>query len=182
MSEDSNIDSKQSNKFILETERRLEEDSLPSSKNLVYAIILITVCGFSLILTMQNSGSGASASSAQLEGENLVIEASKIGNSAKFFYYDFENVRIQFFAVMGSDSNIHVALDACDVCYAERQGYTQQGSVMVCKNCGNQFQINGIGTENLSGGCWPSYVPFSVSGDKVLIPETNVAEKKYMFG
>jgi len=56
--------------------------------------------------------------------------------------------------VKGSDEKIHLAIDACDVCYESKLGYKQTGNVMTCNNCGQTFPINSIGTENLKGGSW----------------------------
>lgn len=52
---------------------------------------------------------------------------------------------------------------------------------MVCNNCGNQFLIDGIGTENLQGGCWPSYLPVTVANGEVYIKISDVVSKKYRF-
>jgi uncharacterized membrane protein len=172
---------KQKTNYINEIEKDLEDEGMPSNKNLIYAIALITICGFSVMVVMQNNGANQTITAAQLEGENLVLDRTKISTKAKFFYYEVDNVRVQFFAVEGFDGNVHVALDACDVCFAGKQGYSQRDTIMVCNNCGNEFQINGIGTENLSGGCWPSYISFSIAGDKIYVPEYDIVQKRYMF-
>ena len=130
-------ENKQHENYIQETENLMGDEEIPSSKNLVYAIVLITVCGLAAIVVIQNSGNSPTLTSVRLEGENLILDKTVIDTDAKFFHYDVENVRVKFFAVEGSDGSIHVALDACDVCFAEKQGYSQQGNIMVCNNCGN---------------------------------------------
>ena len=82
---------------------------------------------------------------------------------------------------MGSDEKVRIAFDACDVCFAEKKGYRQNGDVMVCNNCGKQFHIDGIGTENVQGGCWPSYLPMTSTDGDVRIKISDVVSKKYMF-
>ncbi|MHA2296650.1 MAG: Fe-S-containing protein [Candidatus Hodarchaeales archaeon] len=36
-----------------------------------------------------------------------------------------------------------------DMCYGENKGYVQKGIKMECRNCGNQFLTDSIGTENM---------------------------------
>ena len=42
---------------------------------------------------------------------------------------------------------------------------------MVCNNCGNHYPISGLGTQNLRGGCWPSYLESSNDGEYLVIPK-----------
>lgn len=115
-------------------------------------------------------------------GGDVKIPFSQITRKAKFYPYKSGGVSIRFFAVEGSDGDVHVAFDACDVCYSERKGYRQKEDMMSCNNCGQEFGINSIGTENIKGGCWPSYLPIEVSGDEVLVRKDDILSKKYMFG
>ena len=112
---------------------------------------------------------------------NIRIPLSDIGTCARFFSYDSNEVDIKFFAVLGSDGDVHIAFDACDVCYVEKKGYTQVDDVMQCNNCGNEFPINVIGTENPGDGCWPSYLPMRIDGDDVIIKISDLEEKRDMF-
>jgi uncharacterized membrane protein len=113
------------------------------------------------------------------QSDNVVkISISEIGTSAK--WYDYDGSRA-YFLVKGSDGKIHLAIDACDVCYSSKLGYKQTGDVMTCNNCGQTFPINSIGTENLSGGCWPSYLPYEVDGENVKISKSELDKKRYMF-
>jgi uncharacterized membrane protein len=90
-------------------------------------------------------------------------------------------VEIRFFAVRSNDNEIHVAFDACDVCYEEKKGYRQEGIQMTCNNCDKTFPIKAIGSENMKGGCWPSYLPMSIEDDYIIIKISDLEEKKYMF-
>lgn len=150
-----------------------------SSWKFFMGIIIIGIVGFSAILVMQNNPSVTAET--KIVGENLELSLTSLSSKAKFFHYDSDNVRMIFFAVMGSDNGVHLALDACDVCYAERKGYRQQGELMVCINCNNKFLINGIGTENIQGGCWPSYMPITIEDNQVIIKISNMDQKRYMF-
>jgi uncharacterized membrane protein len=114
-------------------------------------------------------------------GSEVKIPLSEIDYGAKFYSYDADGVKIRYFAVMGSDGNVRVAFDACDVCYYAKKGYRQIGDVMHCINCGNEYPINGLGTEDIYGGCWPSYLPMRIDGDDVVIEISDLEGKRYMF-
>lgn len=109
------------------------------------------------------------------------IPLPEISSDAKFYSYDANGVEIRYFAVIGSDGDVHVAFDACDVCYNAKKGYTQVDDVMHCINCGREFSINSIGTDNTAGGCWPSYLPMNIEEDNVLIDISDIEAKRYMF-
>ncbi len=64
-----------------------------------------------------------------------------------------------------SDGVYRAALDACDVCFAAKKGYRQEGDDMVCNNCGNHFhsaQVNEV-----RGGCNPVGLERKVNGDRL---------------
>ncbi|MHA2202678.1 MAG: Fe-S-containing protein [Candidatus Hodarchaeales archaeon] len=152
--------------------------------NMGLAIVVVTVVGFSAILFLQSNNNPTSSnqiSTPQADGDNLVHSVSSLSNRAKFFEYKAGSVKVSYFAVIGSDNVVRLAFDACDVCFAEKKGYRQNGDVMVCNNCGKQFNIDGIGTENVQGGCWPSYLPITVAEGNVRIKITDIESKKYMF-
>jgi hypothetical protein len=111
----------------------------------------------------------------------LQIPTSEITTEAKWYPYDSDGVEIRFFCVRSNDGEIHVAFDACDVCYQEKKGYKQDGIQMECNNCGQTFLIKAIGSENLKGGCWPSYLPMTENDDNIIIKISDLEEKKYMF-
>jgi hypothetical protein len=111
----------------------------------------------------------------------LQIPTSEITTDAKWYPYDSDGVEIRFFAVRSNDDEIHVAFDACDVCYEEKKGYRQENIQMVCNNCDQSFLIRRIGTDNEEGGCWPSYLPITIEDDYVIIKISDLEEKRYMF-
>jgi len=104
------------------------------------------------------------------------IPLANVTTTAKFYTHKTKtNVDVKFFAVMGSDGAPHVAFDACDVCYKAKLGYKQLGTVMQCRNCGRKFPINSIGTKNKGGGCWPGFVPKTVTKTSVQILHKDIA-------
>ena len=111
----------------------------------------------------------------------IFIPLVNLGTSAKFYYYESEGVTIRYFAVKDPTGNVHVAFDACEVCYEAKKGYRQNGEVMQCINCGKEFPISSIGTDNTAGGCWPSYLPMNINGSTMVIKIADLVEKQFMF-
>jgi hypothetical protein len=113
--------------------------------------------------------------------EAICIPIEDCSMEVKWYPYYSNGVEIRFFCGKSSDDEIHVAFDACDVCYEFKQGYSQDKSLMVCNACRKTFPIKAVGTENKAGGCWPSYLPMKIEDDKVVILISDLEEKRYMF-
>jgi len=112
----------------------------------------------------------------------ITIPLSEISENAKWYEYDSQGTQISFFAVKFSDGSVKTAFDACDVCYGNKKGYSQQGDVMICNNCGNRYPISGLGTENLrGGGCWPGYLPSFIKDNNLIIKTSDLKKGAYRF-
>jgi uncharacterized membrane protein len=97
---------------------------------------------------------------------DLVIQIAEITENAVFYPVDIEGTRLEVLAVKAPDGTIRTAFNTCQVCYGSGRGfYKQQGTVLVCQNCGNRFRMSQVGLR--SGGCNP--VPI-IGGNKT---ETN---------
>ena len=91
---------------------------------------------------------------------------------AHFYRYQSGATSLAFFVVRGSDSRIRVALDTCDACYSAKKGYRQQGEVMICNNCEQQFPT--VKINEVSGGCNPVAVPIRLSGEQLTIASADL--------
>jgi uncharacterized membrane protein len=132
--------------------------------------------------TQNNSNTNTNSNSApQQNGTEVRIPVSDISTTATFYSYDSNSVTVRYFAVKYKQGNVHVAFDACDVCYEAKKGYKQNGDLMQCLNCGKTFSITSIGTENTAGGCWPSFLPMNIDGNDVVIKNADLEAKSYMF-
>lgn len=114
-------------------------------------------------------------------GDAEIVPISDLSDSATFFSFDGDDAEILWFAVLDGDGGVHVAFDACDVCYGSHLGYDQDGETMVCNNCGNVFDIDGIGTENQGGGCWPGYLPAEVTDTEVIVMHDDLESGSWYF-
>ena len=116
------------------------------------------------------------------DGKRVVIPVKDLGYSARFFTYKTGNGTIvRFFAILDWSKGVHVAFDACDVCYQARKGYRIVNQFAVCNNCGQRFALTSIGKDNLTGGCWPSYLPVSVKRGLAAITTADLDKKAYLF-
>jgi uncharacterized membrane protein len=134
--------------------------------------------------TTQNKNNGNTNTNTPAPQQNsieVIIPLSEISTTATFYSYDSGGVTIRYFAVNDKQGNVHVAFDACDVCYEAKKGYKQNGDVMQCLNCGKTFSITSIGTENTAGGCWPSYLPMQLNGTNIIIKRADLEAKSFMF-
>ncbi|MDR0758508.1 MAG: DUF2318 domain-containing protein [Treponema sp.] len=114
---------------------------------------------------------------------DLVILIAEVTENAVFYPVDIEGTRIEVLAVKAPDGSIRTAFNSCQVCYASGRGYyKQQGTVLVCQNCGNRFRMGQV--EVRAGGCNP--VPIfknykTVTDTAITIPRDLLKEAKVIF-
>ena len=90
------------------------------------------------------------------------------GQARHFQYTDTaSNTTIGYFILKSSDGIIRAAFDACDVCWRAGKGYYQEGSTMVCRNCGRRFES--VMVNEVQGGCNPAPLNRVIEGDQVVI-------------
>ncbi len=171
-----------------EADKRLREQQLKKERNaetLRKMMILVVIVAIVAVAWWAFGGGDEGPAPSEgltmnAQGE-VEISSSEITKDARYYSIDANGVEVRFFAVRGGDNKIRVAMDACDVCYENKRGYSQSGDDMVCNNCGNRYPTDGIGTENLKGGCWPSYLPMKEQDGKVVIKASEIKAKRYMF-
>jgi uncharacterized membrane protein len=84
--------------------------------------------------------------------QDLVIPTAEITGNAIFYPVDIQGIRMEVIAVRAPDGTIRTAFNTCEVCYASGRGfYKQQGTVLVCQNCGNRFRMSQIGVSSRRG-------------------------------
>lgn len=104
---------------------------------------------------------------------SVTLPVADVSDGAAHYYsYDTGGKDVKFFVLKSSDGVIRAAFDACDVCYLEKKGYTQDGDFMVCNNCGQKFHSARI--NEVRGGCNPSPLARSVKDDKVVISAADI--------
>ncbi|MHB1355052.1 MAG: Fe-S-containing protein [Anaerolineae bacterium] len=125
-----------------------------------------------------NSGDAFVAVTAQ-DGMVLLPVADFADNTARFYTYQDDGKVISFFVLKSSDGVIRAAFDACDVCFAAKKGYHQEGDEMVCNNCGTRFPSVKINV--ITGGCNPGALTREVQGDNVVIQVSDIQAGAFYF-
>ena len=90
-------------------------------------------------------------------------------------YYSFvdSGKSIDFFILKSSDGVVRAAFDACDVCFGAHKGYRQEGDLMICNNCGQQFPS--VRINEVKGGCNPGPLERAVEGTDLVIHSADIA-------
>ncbi|TAL69447.1 MAG: DUF2318 domain-containing protein [Bacteroidetes bacterium] len=110
---------------------------------------------------------------------------SEITQTAKYYSYQYiidgsTLKNIEYFIVKDGSGNFKTAFNACEVCYKADKGYSQKGDKMHCNNCGNEYPIENLGSQD-TGGCWPGYLPHTISGDEIVIQISDIEKGAYLF-
>ena len=98
------------------------------------------------------------------------IPASELADHKLHHYaVNVDGVEVRLIAILDAANAVHVALDACPICGT--QGYYQNGSNVICRNCSAAVYAPTIG---MRGGCNPIPIAFDYhsGADSVVIPET----------
>lgn len=157
------------------TKRKKENDY----KNFIaVGIFLTAILGIILLFTL----SGKTNLESNDKG-NVLLDTSSISSKGKYYNYNYEGTKMEFFVVRDTKGIVRMAFNRCQVCFDSGKGYfIQEGDEFVCQNCGNRYKTSSIGTER--GGCNPSPITNDekiVSGENVEILKKAFAENKYMF-
>lgn len=154
-------------------------------RNLIIAIIgilaIVSLTGIYVLISGNHPETNPAFNPVTPNGADILIPVANLSTTAQFYSYNSDGTAIRYFLVKDQQGNVHGALDACDVCYAAKKGYRQNGDVMHCLNCGRDFSITSLGTDNTAGGCWPSHLPINISQNKVTIKVSDLVNKQFMF-
>jgi uncharacterized membrane protein len=111
-----------------------------------------------------------------ISDRDLLINIDELTENAVFYPVDIDGTRIEVLAVKAPDGTIRTAFNTCQACYSSGRGfYKQQGTVLVCQNCGKRFRMSQV--EVRSGGCNP--VPI-FKDNKTLSGNTITIRKEYL--
>lgn len=109
----------------------------------------------------------------------LVIPVEKVSDGATHYFVYDQGKEVKFFVVKSSDGVLRAAFDACDVCFPEKKGYSQEGEYMVCNNCGRKFHSTRINV--VKGGCNPAPLKRVVQDGKLIIRVDDVLRGSHYF-
>lgn len=174
------------------TEKSLKkstENSVKTGGGKNYLLMIaagIALCA-AVVLMVFGNGRKESPSNAGTQeigqGEYLTIAAADIGEKAVFYPITVDGTQMEVFAVKASDGSIRTAFNTCQSCYSSGAGYyVQEGTDLVCQNCGFHFTPDQV--EIQSGGCnpWPIFEEDKeVSGETIRISYDFLKESTGIF-
>lgn len=99
------------------------------------------------------------------DGEIRLAAGDFSDGKVHFFTYKKSGRNINFFVRTDASGNISTHFDACYSCYKKKKGYRQEGTDLVCNECGLKFRL--ADEKWLHEGCSP--VPLSSRIDKGFI-------------
>ncbi len=129
---------------------------------------------------------GAACCVPSLLSQQVSHPAADVTATAKYYSYRHmlsptQKKELEYILVRASNGEIKTVFNACDVCYSADKGYSQNGTMLRCNNCGNRFPIDGLGNPGTSGTCNPGYLPHSLQGDQVVITVADLLTGLYYF-
>jgi uncharacterized membrane protein len=146
------------------------------SRLLWVSIVAIAVVAIALGWWIRQwAGGGANNRAvADQAGSDFRIPLAELnGDRAQFFTYRLPGSKeVKFFAVRSKDGVVHAALDACEVCYAARKGYRQEGEDMICNNCERHFPAHKL--NEVTGECNPVPLTRRVDGGYLVISKSDL--------
>jgi uncharacterized membrane protein len=151
------------------------------NKNIILAgvaLIVIGIAVYTSFLPKDNQENIAAqpkttAINATNEKGDIVIPVANITEKATFYAYNELKNKMEIVAVKASDGTIRTAFNTCQVCYSSGRGYyVQEGDVLVCQNCGNQFKMDEV--QVTRGGC----NPIPIDSDQKVVTDTSITITK----
>lgn len=150
----------------------------------IVSVLVIIIAAATVLIPKNNTDNNkkgvdsvsADAKNVTDKEGNMVIPIADITEKASFFTYKELGNEMEVIAVKASDGSIRTAFNTCQVCNNSGKGYyVQEGDVLVCQNCGNQFGMDDV--EITKGGCNP--VP--ITEDIKVVSDTSITISKDIF-
>jgi high-affinity iron transporter len=106
------------------------------------------------------------------QGSEVRIPITELTDSSLHFYAtEVNNTALRFLVIHKSNGDYTTALDACQICGA--QGYRQEGSNVICRNCAAAIYVPSIGD---AGGCNPIPVKSKVVNGELIVDLSALAD------
>ena len=136
------------------------------------ALLIVAGAAVAYVATRSDGATAATATQAAPGGDVNIALADVNDGKAHFYSYDAGGTQVKYFVLKSSDGKVRAAFDACDVCYAQKKGYHQEGDEMVCNNCGRRFPSAKI--NEVEGGCNPSPIKRTVKGANLVLTSADL--------
>jgi uncharacterized membrane protein len=132
------------------------------------ALAVVAIVAVAVVSDRGADNPAAEAAPVAASGADVKIPVAEISDGQAHFYsYDAGGTEVKYFVMQSKDGEYRAAFDACDVCYPNKKGYSQEGDEMVCNNCGQRFDSSRI--NEVKGGCNPSPIDRKVKGRQLVL-------------
>ncbi len=154
---------------------QFEQPRRRTTLHLVLAgVALVAVVVIAAVVVMnRGGGEPATATTASAPGGDITLPVAQVSDGKAHFYsYAVGGTTVKYFVLASKDGTVRAALDACEVCYAQKKGYRQVGDAVQCNNCGKTFPSAKINV--ITGGCNPIPLKRAVSGGNLVIASSSL--------
>jgi uncharacterized membrane protein len=143
-------------------------------------IALVAVIAVAALVLMNRGGGETATATAAAPSGDVTIPISQVKDGKAHFYsFDAGGTTVKYFVLADQNGKVRAALDACEVCFAQKKGYHQEGDTMVCNNCGKVFPSDQINV--ITGGCNPIPLDKTVSGGQLTITTDSLTQGAQYF-
>ncbi len=174
-----------------------------NATTIILAIVAVTLLFGALLHTREDSTSTENTAEERTvpiveqldgyggtKGERVVLENGEVkidtsvfdDSKARFYNIEVSSGKtVYFFIVKDKNGILRAAANECQVCFAAKRGFRQEGDEMVCNNCGNRYPIEKIATEK--GGCNPAPINpnLKIVDGGIVIEEEKLDEVSALF-
>lgn len=142
-------------------------------------ILLATV---GIVVALALGSSAMRPRCVAVDGEEAVsVPLARLARGAVSFfcYRDSAGARLRFILARDEDGKVHSVFDACRQCYSYQKGYTASRGDLVCRLCGNRYEIKSM--EKGHASCVPINLPNRQHGDVVEVKVSDLKRGKALF-
>ncbi len=154
---------------LLRAEQARQRFWLVTASSTAMAVLILISAEF--VYSRANQSLPPPLGASVVNGEVQIPVAALADGMLDRYQLGIEDEEVRFLAIQEPSGKVRVALDACEICGS--QGYYQNGANVVCANCSAAIYAPSIG---LAGGCNPIPLEHKVESDKVIIPQSALAE------
>lgn len=160
------------------------KNSISKKNTIILGLIVAVIVSLTIFSNKSNSATVISnKGTTSIVGRDLTIIKADVTDKTKFYSYMANDTYMEVLAVRASDGTVRTALNTCQICNNSGRGYyVQQGNVLVCQNCGNQFTIDEV--EKVRNGCNPVPLDQSIKtedDEKVVINGEALSQYEALF-
>jgi uncharacterized membrane protein len=113
--------------------------------------------------------------------DRITIPLSQLtaGAVSFFCYHNAAGDRLRFILARDADGKVHSVVDACRQCGKFHEGYTTAHGELICRFCGNKYQVADI--ERGQASCVPLGLPSRQHSDHVEIRVSDLKQVSRLF-